>query len=78
MLAYRDQCNERERNRQTADMLMDPSNNLEHLNKEEFSQLLAIENVFDDVANRIFNIHNENNKKLNEQYPLMIRLETTI
>ena len=57
---------------------MNPSNNLEHLNKEEFSKLLAIENVFDDVANRIFNLHNVHNKKLNEQYPLMIKLETSV
>lgn len=61
MKAYIDQCAEREKNRLTADMLMDPSNNLEHLNKEEFSKLLAIENVFDDVANRVFKIHNEHN-----------------
>ena len=59
-------------------MLMDPKNTLEHLNKEEFSKLLMIENVFDDVANRVFNLHNEHNKKLNEQYPLMIKLETSV
>ena len=59
-------------------MLMDPANTLEHLNKEEFSKLLMIENVFDDVANRVFNLHNERNKKLNAQYPLMIKLETTV
>lgn len=40
---------------------MDPNNDLNHMNKEEFAQLLKRDNVFDDVANRLFNLHNERN-----------------
>ena len=57
---------------------MDPNNNLDHMNKEEFAELLKNDTVFDEVANKVFNLHNERNKKLNLEYPLMVRLETNV
>ena len=57
---------------------MDPNNNLDHMNKEEFAELLKNDTVFDEVANKVFNLHNERNKKLNREYPLMVRLETNV
>ena len=57
---------------------MDPKNNLDHMNKDEFIEILKCDAVFDEVANRVFSLHNERNKKLNSEYPLMVKLETNV
>lgn len=36
------------------------------------------DNVFEGVANKIFVLHNIRNAKMNEQYPLMVKMETSL
>ena len=57
---------------------MDPKNKFDNVTKEEFQALLDDDLVFDDVSNRVFALHDTRNKRMNEQYPLMIKLETSL
>lgn len=36
------------------DKIMDPANDLLHMTKEEFQEILERENIFKEVADRIF------------------------
>ena len=69
---------ERKENIRIVNLLMDPNNDLVEMNKEVFTQYLKRDTVFDDIANQIYNLHNDRNQKLNAQYPLMIKLHTNV
>ena len=69
---------EQNANVKIVNQLMDSENNLDHMNKEEFADILKNDTVFDDIANKVYTLHNERNKKLNLEYPLMVKLETNV
>ena len=60
-------------------MLMDgTTKRVDQLTKEEFSDLMGKETVFDDVANRVYNLHRARNQELNQKHPLMVKMETSM
>ena len=59
-------------------MLLSPGDDVANMPKDEFSELLRKEEVFDSVANEIFETHDDRNKKMNDKNPLMIPMGTTV
>ena len=69
---------EQAENNRVVETLMDPANKLENVSKDEFAKMLKRDGVFDEVANRVFTLWADKNQRMNEEYPLMVRMETSI
>ena len=57
---------------------MDPKNDLKDITRDEFTNMMQIEPVIDELAQQIFELHNAKNQALNEEFPLMVKLNTTL